>query len=70
LASNTTYTLGVRAEGPDNNSSIASTTATTLPDTFTTPNVLNQLNTTAATNLTTAGFGSVTQTPVTTNATQ
>jgi hypothetical protein len=70
LSSNTTHTLGVRAEGPDNNSSITSTTATTLPDTFTVPDVDGQLNTTAVTNLTNAGFGSVSQTRRTSGATQ
>jgi beta-lactam-binding protein with PASTA domain len=69
LASNTTHTLGVRAEGPDNNSSITSTTAKTLPDTFTVPNVVNQLNTTAVTNLINAGFGSVNQSFTTAGAT-
>jgi hypothetical protein len=69
LSSNTTHTLGVRAEGPDNNSSITSTTAKTLPDTFTVPSVNGQLNTTAVTNLINAGFGSVNQTPVTAGAT-
>jgi hypothetical protein len=69
LSSNTTHTLGVRAEGPDNNSSITSTTATTLPDTFTVPSVNGQANTTAVTNLINAGFGSVNQTPITAGAT-
>jgi hypothetical protein len=69
LSSNTTHTLGVRAEGPDNNSSITSTTAKTLPDTFTVPSVNGQANTTAVTNLINAGFGSVSQTPVTAGAT-
>jgi hypothetical protein len=69
LSSNTTHTLGVRAEGPDNNSSITSTTAKTLPDTFTVPSVNGQANTTAVTNLINAGFESVTQTPVTAGAT-
>jgi beta-lactam-binding protein with PASTA domain len=70
LASNTSYTLGVRAEGPDNVSSIVSASATTLKDTFTVPNVGGQLNTTAVTNLTNAGFGSVSQTSTTSGATQ
>jgi beta-lactam-binding protein with PASTA domain len=61
--------LGVRAEGPDNNSSITSTTARTLPDTFTVPSVNGQASTTAVTNLINAGFGSVNQTPVTAGAT-
>jgi hypothetical protein len=69
LSSNTTHTLGVRAEGPDNNSSITSTTAKTLPDTFTVPSVNGQANTTAVTNLINAGFGSVNQTPITAGAT-
>jgi hypothetical protein len=69
LSSNTTHTLGVRAEGPDNNSSITSTTAKTLPDTFTVPSVNGQANTTAVTNLINAGFGSVNQIPVTSGAT-
>jgi hypothetical protein len=69
LSGSTTYTLGVRAEGPDNNSAIVSRSGTTLPDTFTTPNVVGQTNTTAVTNLTNAGFGSVTQTTTTTGAT-
>jgi beta-lactam-binding protein with PASTA domain len=69
LASNTTHTLGVRAEGPDNSSSITSTTAKTLPDTFTVPSVNNQTNTSAVTTLINAGFGSVNQTPVTSGAT-
>jgi chitodextrinase len=69
LSSNTTHTLGVRAEGPDNNSSITSTTAKTLPDTFTVPSVNGQASTTAVTNLINAGFGSVNQTPVTAGAT-
>jgi beta-lactam-binding protein with PASTA domain len=70
LSSNTSYTLGVRAEGPDNVSSIVSVSATTLPDTFTVPNVGGQLNTTAVTNLINAGFGSVSQTSTTSGATQ
>lgn len=70
LSADTSYTLGVRAEGPDANSSIVSTTGTTLPNTFTVPDVFNQINTTAVTNLTNAGFGSVTQTPITAGATQ
>ena len=69
LASNTTHTLGVRAEGPDNSSSITSTTARTLPDTFTVPSVNNQTNTNAVSILTSAGFGSVSQIPITSGAT-
>ena len=69
LSSNTTHTLGVRAEGPDNNSSITSTTAKTLPDTFTVPSVNGQASTTAITNLINAGFESVNQTSVTAGAT-
>jgi hypothetical protein len=69
LASNTTHTLGVRAEGPDNNSSITSTTATTLPSTFTVPNVNSQTAANAVSILTNAGFGSVSQTTTTSGAT-
>ena len=69
LSSDTTHTLGVRAEGPDNNSSITSTTARTLPDTFTVPSVNNQTAANAVSILTNAGFGSVSQTTVTSGAT-
>ena len=69
LASNTTHTLGVRAEGPDNNSSITSTTAKTLPATFTVPNFNGLTLEQALKDIQGAGFGSVTQTTTTSGAT-
>ena len=70
LSANTSYKLGVRAEGPDANSSIVSVNETTLPNTFTVPNVVGQATATAVTNLTNAGFSSVTQNLTTVGATQ
>jgi beta-lactam-binding protein with PASTA domain len=69
LSSNTTHTLGVRAEGPDNNSSITSTTAKTLPSTFTVPNFSGLTLDKALKDIEGAGFGSVTQTTTTSGAT-
>jgi beta-lactam-binding protein with PASTA domain len=69
LSSNTSFTLGVRAEGPDNNSSIVSRTATTLPATFTVPNFNGLTLEQALKDIQGAGFGSVTQTTTTSGAT-
>jgi beta-lactam-binding protein with PASTA domain len=56
LSANTTYTLGVRARGPDANSGLATINGTTLPLTFTTPNVVGLLRDNAVTTLRNAGF--------------
>lgn len=69
LSANTPYSLGVRANGPDYSSSITSINGTTLPNTFTTPNVVGQSQATATTTLTNAGFGTVTPTLITAGAT-
>jgi hypothetical protein len=69
LSSNTDFTLGVRAEGPDNNSSIVSRTATTLPATFTVPNFNGLTLEKALKDIQGAGFGTLTQTTTTSGAT-
>lgn len=69
LAANTSYTLGVAAYGPDYSSGTVTITGTTLPNTFTVPNVVGQTQATATSSLTSAGFGSVTPTLVTSGAT-
>jgi hypothetical protein len=60
LTPNTSYTLGVRAiasnSGGTSQSSLVTITRSTLPVTFTTPNVITQLRDTAITNLRNAGF--------------
>jgi beta-lactam-binding protein with PASTA domain len=69
LTASTTYTLGVAAYNDGGSSTISTIQATTLANTFLVPNVVGQTNTAAVTNLTNAGFASVTQVNTTVNAT-
>jgi beta-lactam-binding protein with PASTA domain len=73
LASNTSYTLGVRAyasgAGGTSYSSTTTIVRSTLPVTFTVPSVFGQSRSVAINTLQTAGFGSVSVTDVTTGAT-
>lgn len=73
LASNTSYTLGVRAyttgAGGTSYSSTTTITRSTLSINFTTPNVIGQSRSVAINTLQSAGFGSVVVTDVTSGAT-